>query len=174
VNRLFYNKIDLFEQYTFGAKYSSKPQEVFARRDTKLTKFHGIYQQDDRDLREERAKQGLEKAFSFMIRVRVPGGVSTPEQYLAVDQLADKYANGTIKLTTRQAYQLHGVLKKNLKTTIQGKIRYVPRWRNLGLTDDYCCFERRPMKTTLTVEIRCFLTGIDAVAIGRPYDLPIN
>lgn len=55
-----------------------------------------------------------------MIRVRVPGGVSAAEQYLAVDQLADKYANGTIKLTTRQAYQLHGVLKKNLKTTIQG------------------------------------------------------
>jgi sulfite reductase beta subunit-like hemoprotein len=69
-----------------------------------------------------------------MIRVRVPGGVSTPEQYLAVDQLADKYANGTIKLTTRQAYQLHGVLKKNLKTTIQGTLRVnVRRWRSFRL-----------------------------------------
>eukprot|EP01134_Creolimax_fragrantissima_P004557 CFRG4557T1 len=88
--------------------------------DTKLTKFHGIYQQDDRDLREERKAQGLEKAFSFMIRVRVPGGVSTADQYLAMDSLADSHANGTIKLTTRQAYQLHGVIKKKLKPTIQG------------------------------------------------------
>eukprot|EP00123_Amoebidium_parasiticum_P018811 comp24292_c0_seq1/m.45500 comp24292_c0_seq1/g.45500 ORF comp24292_c0_seq1/g.45500 comp24292_c0_seq1/m.45500 type:complete len:1448 (-) comp24292_c0_seq1:355-4698(-) len=87
--------------------------------DTKLTKFHGIYQQDDRDLREERRKQGLEKAFSFMIRVRVPGGVSTAAQWLAMDALCDSHANGTIKLTTRQAYQLHGVIKRNLKPAIQ-------------------------------------------------------
>ena len=91
-----------------------------AHRDTKLTKFHGIYQQDDRDLREERQQQGLEKAYSFMIRVRVPGGVSTAEQDLAMDSLADTHANGTIKLTTRQAYQLHGVIKRKLKPTIQG------------------------------------------------------
>ncbi|KNC80432.1 hypothetical protein SARC_07203 [Sphaeroforma arctica JP610] len=93
---------------------------ALAERDTKLTKFHGIYQQDDRDLREERKAQGLENAFSFMIRVRVPGGVSTADQYLAMDALADSHANGTIKLTTRQAYQLHGVIKKKLKPTIQG------------------------------------------------------
>ena len=87
--------------------------------DTQLMKFHGIYQQDDRDIRAERRKQKLDKAYSFMIRVRVPGGVSTTEQYLAMDEIADQYANGTLKLTTRQAYQLHGVLKHNLKTTIQ-------------------------------------------------------
>ncbi|MGB0373190.1 MAG: NADPH-dependent assimilatory sulfite reductase hemoprotein subunit [Opitutales bacterium] len=87
--------------------------------DTQLMKFHGIYQQDDRDVRNERRKQKLDKAYSFMIRVRVPGGVSTAEQYLAMDEIADKYANGTLKLTTRQAYQLHGVLKHNLKTTMQ-------------------------------------------------------
>ncbi|KAI8138614.1 hypothetical protein BJV82DRAFT_545573 [Fennellomyces sp. T-0311] len=86
----------------------------------KLLKFHGSYGQDDRDIREERKKAGLEKAFSFMIRVRTPGGVSSPEQWLAMDELADKYANGAIKLTTRQAFQLHGVLKKNLRTTIRG------------------------------------------------------
>ncbi|MCH2156195.1 MAG: NADPH-dependent assimilatory sulfite reductase hemoprotein subunit [Opitutales bacterium] len=88
--------------------------------DTQLLKFHGIYQQDDRDLRNERRKQRLEKLFSFMIRVRVPGGVSTSEQYLAMDHLCDTYCNGTLKLTTRQAYQVHGVLKHNLKTTMQG------------------------------------------------------
>ena len=88
--------------------------------DTQLMKFHGIYQQDDRDIRNDRRKQKLEKAYSFLIRVRVPGGVATTEQYIAMDDLADKYANGTLKLTTRQAFQLHGVLKHNLKTTIQG------------------------------------------------------
>ena len=87
--------------------------------DCKLTKFHGIYQQDHRELREERLKLGMEPAYSFMIRVRVPGGVTTPHQWLAMDKISDSYANGTIKLTTRQAYQFHGVLKSNLKKTIQ-------------------------------------------------------
>ncbi|KAG2220182.1 hypothetical protein INT45_005355 [Circinella minor] len=86
----------------------------------KLLKFHGSYGQDDRDIREERKKQGLEKAYSFMIRVRMPGGVSSPEQWLAMDELAEKYANGAIKMTTRQAFQLHGILKRNLRSTIRG------------------------------------------------------
>ncbi|KAI9244802.1 thiamine diphosphate-binding protein [Sporodiniella umbellata] len=86
----------------------------------KLLKFHGSYGQDDRDIREERKKMGLEKAFSFMIRVRMPGGAATPEQWLAMDKLADEYANGAIKCTTRQAFQLHGILKKNLRSTIRG------------------------------------------------------
>ncbi|KAG2199636.1 hypothetical protein INT47_005161 [Mucor saturninus] len=86
----------------------------------KLLKFHGSYGQDDRDIREERKKMGLEKAFSFMIRVRMPGGVSTPEQWLMMDELAETHANGAIKLTTRQAFQLHGILKKDLRNTIRG------------------------------------------------------
>lgn len=88
--------------------------------DTQLTKFHGIYQQDDRELREQMRLEKKEKAFSFMIRVRVPGGVSTAAQYLMIDQLADEYANGNIKLTTRQAYQLQGILKWNLKPIVAG------------------------------------------------------
>ena len=87
--------------------------------DTQLTKFHGIYQQDDRDLRRERRKAKQEKAFSFMIRVRVPGGVCSSKQWLEMDGLASAYANETIKLTTRQAFQFHGVLKGNLKQTIK-------------------------------------------------------
>ncbi|MEX0321807.1 MAG: NADPH-dependent assimilatory sulfite reductase hemoprotein subunit [Puniceicoccaceae bacterium] len=87
--------------------------------DAQLTKFHGIYLQDDRDERRERRKKKLDKAYSFMIRVRVPGGVTTPAQWLVMDQLSDKYGNGTLKLTTRQAYQLHGILKSNLKSTIK-------------------------------------------------------
>jgi sulfite reductase (NADPH) hemoprotein beta-component len=87
--------------------------------DTQLSKFHGMYQQWDRDIDKERKSQKLEPAFSFLIRVRVPGGVVTPAQWLTMDALADKYAIGTLKITTRQTFQLHGVLKKNLKTTLQ-------------------------------------------------------
>jgi len=92
---------------------------AISEKDSQLTKFHGIYQQDDRDVRKERRKQKLEKAFSFMIRVRVPGGVCTPAQWLEMDRIADEYANGTLKITTRQALQFHGVIKSNLKTTIR-------------------------------------------------------
>ncbi|BCU78857.1 NADPH-dependent assimilatory sulfite reductase hemoprotein subunit [Luteolibacter sp. LG18] len=87
--------------------------------DQQLLKFHGSYQQDDRDLRPNRRKHRLEKAYSFMIRIRLPGGVATPAQWLATDDMAEHYANGTIKLTTRQAFQLHGIIKSNLKRTIQ-------------------------------------------------------
>ncbi|CDQ19783.1 assimilatory sulfite reductase (NADPH) hemoprotein subunit [Halobacillus karajensis] len=87
--------------------------------DTKLLKFHGSYMQDDRDLRTERKKQKLEAAYQFMVRVRLPGGVATPEQWLTMDSLADAYGNGTIKLTTRQTFQLHGILKWNMKKSIQ-------------------------------------------------------
>lgn len=86
--------------------------------DQQLLKFHGSYQQDDRDLRANRRKHKLDKAYSFMIRIRLPGGVATPEQWLATDHLATTYANGTIKLTTRQAFQFHGIIKSNLKRTI--------------------------------------------------------
>ncbi|WP_100398105.1 assimilatory sulfite reductase (NADPH) hemoprotein subunit [Bacillus sp. FJAT-44742] len=88
--------------------------------DNRLMKFHGSYLQDDRDLRNERQKQKLEPAYQFMLRVRTPGGVATPNQWLVMDELAQKYGNGTLKLTTRQAFQMHGILKWNMKNTIQG------------------------------------------------------
>lgn len=86
--------------------------------DTQLTKFHGIYQQHDRDTVVSRRKRKLEPLYSFMIRARVPGGVCTADQWLAMDDLAVQYGGGSIRLTTRQAFQLHGVIKRNLKTTI--------------------------------------------------------
>jgi sulfite reductase (NADPH) hemoprotein beta-component len=85
-----------------------------------LTKFHGLYLQDDRDLRKERRQAKLEKAFSFMLRVRLPGGRCTPAQWLMLDQLADERANGSLRLTTRQTFQFHGILKGNLKPLIKG------------------------------------------------------
>jgi len=87
--------------------------------DNRLLKFHGSYQQDDRDLRNERRQQLLEPAYQFMIRVRAAGGVVTPKQWLAMDRLAREYANGTMRLTTRQSIQLHGVLKRHLRQTIK-------------------------------------------------------
>jgi sulfite reductase (NADPH) hemoprotein beta-component len=87
--------------------------------DTQLSKFHGMYQQFDRDLEKERKRQKLEPAYSFLIRVRVPGGVVSPKQWLQMDWISEEYANHTLKLTTRQAFQLHGVIKTNLKKTIQ-------------------------------------------------------
>src|SRR5205085_6300086 len=88
--------------------------------DQQLVKFHGMYLQDDRDLRPERTKKKLEKAFAFMIRLRIPGGVCTPEQWLKLDRIARDYANGTLRMTTRQTFQYHGVIKSNLKTALKG------------------------------------------------------
>jgi sulfite reductase (NADPH) hemoprotein beta-component len=86
--------------------------------DTQLIKFHGSYQQDDRELREERRKQKLEPAWRFMVRTRLPGGVLSPRQWLALDAISDRYANGTLRATTRQTIQFHGIIKKDLKPTL--------------------------------------------------------
>ena len=84
-----------------------------------LLKFHGSYQQDDRDLRNERRRAGQEYAYSFMIRLRLPGGDVHPELYLALDRLSDELGNGTLRFTTRQSIQLHGILKHDLRTVIR-------------------------------------------------------
>ena len=86
----------------------------------KLMKFHGIYQQDDRDIRDERRRQKLEPAFTFMVRARLPGGVCTPEQWLKIDELAQARGGNTIRLTTRQTFQFHWVVKEDVRPTIQG------------------------------------------------------
>lgn len=88
--------------------------------DTKLLKFHGSYMQDDRDLRDERRRQKLEPDYQFMVRVRLPGGVITPEQWLAIDDLANRYATHGLRITTRQTFQLHGILKEHLRDVIGG------------------------------------------------------
>ena len=87
--------------------------------DQTLIKYHGSYQQDDRDLRDERRRQKLEPAYQFMIRTRTPGGVVTPTQWLQLDQIATRYGNHSLRVTTRQAFQFHGVIKRELKATMQ-------------------------------------------------------
>src|SRR5690606_25284192 len=86
--------------------------------DTQISKFHGMYQQADRDIDKERKRQKLESAYSFLLRVRIPGGMVNASQWLQMDAISEQYANHTLKLTTRQAFQLHGVIKSNLKKTI--------------------------------------------------------
>src|ERR1035441_9958069 len=78
-----------------------------------LTKFHGLYLQDDRDQRLALKKAGQEKAYSFMLRVRLPGGKATPQQWLVLDRLAGEVASPSLRITTRQTFQFHGVLKGN-------------------------------------------------------------
>jgi sulfite reductase (NADPH) hemoprotein beta-component len=92
---------------------------AIAEDDTQLTKFHGIYLQDDRDLRGERAKKKMEKAFSFMARVRIPAGVLTAAQWIALHDIAARRGNDTLRLTTRQTIQFHGLIKSNLRPAIQ-------------------------------------------------------
>ncbi|MFP5042471.1 NADPH-dependent assimilatory sulfite reductase hemoprotein subunit [Parasediminibacterium sp. JCM 36343] len=87
--------------------------------DHALIKFHGMYEQDDRDLREERAIKKLDKLYSFMVRMRIPGGLITPEQWVATHHIAGQYSTGVIKITTRQTIQLHGILKGQIKPTLQ-------------------------------------------------------
>jgi sulfite reductase (NADPH) hemoprotein beta-component len=91
---------------------------ALADSDTQLIKFHGSYQQDDRDVRDERRRKKLEPLYSFMVRVRAPGGVVTPAQGLVLDELARTHANGSLRLTTRQSFQVHGIAKTLLKDTI--------------------------------------------------------
>ncbi len=92
---------------------------AIAEDDQQLVKFHGMYLQDDRDLRPERTLKKLDKAYTFMLRLRIPGGVIAPDQWLKLDKLAHDYAGDAIRLTTRQTVQYHGVIKTNLKATMQ-------------------------------------------------------
>jgi sulfite reductase (NADPH) hemoprotein beta-component len=98
----------------------------------KLMKFHGIYQQDDRDLRDERRQQKLEPYFTFMLRGRMPGGVCTAEQWLKIDELGRTYGNEQFRLTTRQTFQFHYLLRNSLRDVMLGL-------REVGLDSKAAC-----------------------------------
>jgi sulfite reductase (ferredoxin) len=102
------------------AEELAQPVDHFSEESKQLLKFHGSYQQEDRDARKARSKDGVGKHYMMMIRCKIPGGKLTADQYLHLDALADQYANGTLRLTTRQSIQFHGVLKTHLKDTIAG------------------------------------------------------
>lgn len=96
----------------------AKDGDHFGEQDKQLLKFHGTYQQEDRDARKARRGAGLGKHYMFMVRCKIPGGLVTAEQYLALDKMADDYANSTLRFTSRQGIQFHGILKTHLKDTI--------------------------------------------------------
>jgi len=115
-----YIKIDSnYLRGTIAEGLADQSTGAISEDDQQMIKFHGAYLQDDRDLRAGRRKHRLDKAYSFLIRIRVPGGVVNSHQWLETDRLATQFANGTIKLTTRQAFQFHGVIKANLKRTMK-------------------------------------------------------
>jgi sulfite reductase (ferredoxin) len=98
----------------------AKEVDHFGDADKNLLKFHGTYQQEDRDARKTRRSGGLGKYYMFMVRCKIPGGRLTAEQYLALDDLTERHANGTLRITSRQGIQFHGVSKTNLHATIAG------------------------------------------------------
>ncbi|MHB8719203.1 MAG: NADPH-dependent assimilatory sulfite reductase hemoprotein subunit [Candidatus Dormibacteria bacterium] len=97
----------------------AEPTSHFSEASGQILKFHGIYQQDDRDRRREARQLGLDKAHMMMIRTRIPGGVMSAAAYLAHDRIATEWGNGTLRVTTRQDFQLHGVLKGDLRASIR-------------------------------------------------------
>ena len=108
-----------FLRGTIAEGLEDKTTGSISASDQQLTKFHGTYQQDDRDLRDDRKAQGLEPAYSFMIRCRLNGGVATPSQWLQMDAISSEHGNQTMKLTTRQTFQFHGVIKSKLKPAMR-------------------------------------------------------
>ena len=107
------------------AEEFADPQIFISDAAYQLMKFHGSYQQDDRDQRNERRRAGETYAFSFMVRLRLPGGDVHPELFLALDRLSDEIGNGSLRLTTRQSVQLHGIGKHDLRT-VMSEVR--PDW----------------------------------------------
>ena len=103
-----------------AAEFADTSTAVVSADSEQLIKFHGTYQQDDRDQRLALKKAGKDKAHSFMLRVRLAGGKTTPQQWVVLDQLANDFALPSLRITTRQTFQFHGVLKAKMKPLIQG------------------------------------------------------
>lgn len=100
------------------AEFADPTTDHITEESKQIVKFHGSYQQEDRDARKNRAKAGTGKAYMFMLRLKLPGGRLAPDQYLTMDRICEQYGNSTLRFTTRQSIQLHGVLKHNMKPTI--------------------------------------------------------
>ncbi|MBE7178086.1 MAG: NADPH-dependent assimilatory sulfite reductase hemoprotein subunit [Mucilaginibacter polytrichastri] len=126
--------------------------------DQLLMKFHGMYQQDDRDRREERAEKKLERLYSFMIRLRLPGGIITAQQWEELHHIAGRHSTGVIKITTRQTVQLHGILKSRIKPTLK-------EFYTLGLDSIAACGDvNRNVTCTAYPEASALHEEVDAFA----------
>jgi sulfite reductase (ferredoxin) len=105
---------------TLVTEVANPETDHLGEEDKQLLKFHGSYQQEDRDARKNRSREGVAKHYMFMVRLKLPGGKMTGKQYLALDDIAGERGNATLRLTTRQSIQFHGIIKKDLKPAIQG------------------------------------------------------
>jgi sulfite reductase (ferredoxin) len=105
---------------TIAEEFADASLDHLSEANTQLIKFHGSYQQEDRDARKKRDKVGVGKAYMFMVRLKLPGGKLTASQYLSMDDLCGKHANGTLRVTTRQSFQFHGILKNSMKPLLSG------------------------------------------------------
>ncbi len=118
-------KVDSHGLYgTVAEEFTDKELSHFSEPNVQVLKHHGTYQQDNRDLRTERRRAGLDKAWSMMLRTKTPGGIMTPEQYVLCDDLATKYGQNDLRITSRQGFQFHGVLKGNLRSLIHDLNRF--------------------------------------------------
>jgi len=118
------SKVEIIKENSNGLRGSiaeelRKETDHFSHEDYQILKFHGIYQQDDRDLRQELKKEGKDKKYIFMIRTKNPGGEVSPEGWEVLNKISDQCSDGTLRITTRQDIQFHGVGKKNLKKAIE-------------------------------------------------------
>ncbi len=113
----------------------SEPTPNFSEESVQLLKHHGSYQQDDRDVRKERKKQGLERDYKMMLRTKFPGGIISSEQYLLCDDLCEEYGQKDLRITSRQGFQFHGVVKGNLRTLIY-KVNKLGQMTTLGACGD--------------------------------------
>jgi sulfite reductase (ferredoxin) len=107
-----------FLRGSLAEEFADQSLDHLSEANKSLIKFHGSYQQEDRDARKNRSKAGVGKAYMFMIRLKLPGGKLTADQYLAMDDIARRHANGTLRITTRQSIQFHGVLKNEMRATL--------------------------------------------------------
>ena len=103
------------------AKQLSEKSSYFKEEEVQLLKFHGTYQQFNRDTGTELKQKGLEKEFYFMIRTKVPGGILSAKQYIDFDNISNQFSNKSLRITTRQTFQFHGVIKGNIKNIIRFK-----------------------------------------------------
>lgn len=105
---------------TLAEEFADPQIDHLSEASKNIIKFHGSYQQEDRDARKNRSKTGVSKVYMFMIRLKLPGGKLTAEQYLALDDLCGRYGNGTLRITTRQSFQFHGVFKPHMMSIMKG------------------------------------------------------
>ncbi|HEY6899622.1 MAG TPA: NADPH-dependent assimilatory sulfite reductase hemoprotein subunit, partial [Puia sp.] len=141
---------------------------AIAENDTALVKFHGMYMQDDRDRREERAEKKLERLYSFMVRLRVPGGFLKPEQYAAIHHIAGENSTGTIKITTRQTIQLHGILRNKIKPTLkafnQVQLDSIAACGDVNRNVTACA---HPMESELHEQVHAYAARISALLLPK-------